>query len=382
MYIEIGNSIGDYLEKKEKTELEKNNIEKILYQSVIAAQEGKHCINTESDDCAKKIYRNIESNIVKNFFYYIYQNYSTYLSGLKENLKNYIKIEKSSKKIEKKILSDEKCCTIVNQQLAVNSTFWQSVAFLPENIRDYRFFSRIALFKKHKNYDKIKYSFTREQGQGSRAIDTYEYRCRENKFIFALIDNDISKPNGKIIKDSTADKFNKSKYIKSPFGYVCILSVHELENLFSSKPFIAKVNEHMAEEIEKYGAKSSDVRIYYDFKLGFTYKDLERNPYMKQFNLRGKEPCSYHVSGNCPNRKCQVRVLDGVGADYLEKLFGKDPDLLEDVAVIENKMKNESKELFEQGYNELIDPIKKEWERIYNCFLTYFCSYQVNIAGA
>lgn len=382
MYIEIGDSIGDYLEEREKTKLEKNNIEKILYQSVIAAQEGKHCINTESDDCAKKIYRNTENSIVKNFFYYIYQNYSTYLSGLKDNLKNYIKIENRPVEIEKKSINNDKCCTIVNQQIAVKSTFWQSVAFLPENIRDYRFFSRIALFKKHRIYDKIKYSFTREQGQGSRAVDTFNCRCKEKKFIFALIDNDISKPDGEIIENSTADKFNKSRYITSPFGYVCILSVHELENLFSSKPFIAKVNGHMAEEIEKYGAKSSDVRIYYDFKLGFTYKDLESNPYMKQFNLKGVKPCSQHAIGTCSHRKCQVPVLYGVGSNYLEKLFGDDPYFLEDIAVIESKIKNESKELFEQGYNELIDPIKKEWERIYNCFLTYFCSYQVNIAGA
>ena len=305
------------------------------------------------------------------------------MSGLKEKLKNYIRIDLGTNLITKSKLDDDKYLTIVNENLAEKTTFWQSVCFLPENIRDYRFFSRIACFKKDRNYDRIKYSFTCEQGNGSRAIDTYNCRCSENKFIFALIDNDISKPGGSIIKDSTADKFKKSPYKDSYFGFVYILNVHELENLFSSKPFITKVNKHMAEEIEKYGDKSSDVRIYYDFKLGFTYKDLERNPYMQQFNLKGIKACSSHrINGTCPNRKCQIKVLEGLGSNYLEQLFGVDSNFSESIIDIESKIRNESKELFENGYNELIDPIKKEWDKIYNYFLTYFCSYTVNIAGA
>lgn len=387
MYIEIGNTIGAFLKKTSKknsnTEKITEKIEKILYQAVLAVQEGKHCVNIESEECAIAIVQNIQNKIVRNFFYYIYENYSTYLPGFKEKLSNYIRIDICSTVIEKKELSKNKYITVVNQELAEKTTFWQSVCFLPENIRDYRFFSRIACFKKEGNYDKIKFAFTREQGQGSRAIDTYNCRCSENKFIFALLDNDISKPGENIKINSTAWKFKNSPYNTSPYGFFYILNIHELENLFSSKPFIAVVNEHMAEELEKYEKKSSDVKIYYDFKLGFSYKDLEINNYMQQFDLNKKSPCVNHIkNGVCPNRKCQVRVLDGLGSNYLERLFGEDPNFTEKICDIEYCIKNESADLFAKGYNELIDPIKKEWDRIYSYFLTYFCSYTVNIAGA
>ena len=243
MYIEIGDVIGLFLNSKHTSIADRKKraqIENILFQSVLAMEQGHHCVNTQSDNCALLICKNTENPKVKRTYHYIYQHYSTYLAGFKNRLTNYVRIELDSKEISRSAIGGNKCVTIVNLDFAEQTSFWQSVAFLPENIRDYRFFTRIAYYKKDAIYKSIRYSFVREQGQGSRAVDTYECRCSEKRFIFALIDNDISDPNAGIKKDSTADKFLKSKYKNAPNGFVHILNIHELENLFQVNLLLLK----------------------------------------------------------------------------------------------------------------------------------------------
>lgn len=386
MYIEIGDTIGLFLNLKHTSTADRKKraqIENILFQSVLAMEQGHHCVNTQSDNCALLISKNVESPKVKRAYYYIYQHYSTYLAGFKNRLTNYVRVEPCSKEILRTTIGIGKYITTVNLNFAERTSFWQSVAFLPENIRDYRFFTRIACYKKETIYKEIKYSFIREQGQGSRAVDTYECRCSEKKFIFALIDNDISNPDAGIATDSTADKFFKSKYKNAPNGFLHVLAVHELENLFSSKSFIAKVSENVAKKIESYGMIDPNVRIYYDMKEGFSFKKIMHNPYMQQFVSVPIQPCVRHLKeGKCPNKKCSKMIMPGLGSDYLEKLFGDDPNFTEDIECIDSKTQQEFSTDFKDAFNELIDPIKKEWENIYICFLTYFCSYPLLISCA
>ena len=383
MYIEIGDSIGRFLKAKKTSDVLKKQIESILLLSVISIQHGHHCVNTQSEECALSIYRNSENNQTKQIFCHIYQNYSTYLAGLKNQLQNYIRIENTTKDIERVKISDEKYVTIVSLDVANRLPFWESVCFLPENIRDYRFFLRIANYKKEPKYDKIKFSLRREQGQGSRAIDTYICRCSEKNFIFALLDNDISKPGEAIRPNSTAYKFLNSVYKDSPYGFFHILNVHELENLFSSKSFISKVDHHVASQIEESQKIDPNVTLYYDMKNGITYSLLMKNEYMKQFINRPISPCSSHIDGKkCPNGKCNRTFLNGLGGQYLERLFGDDPDFKESVTDIESKTKKEFSKQFKSAPNELAEPIKKEWSAIYTFFLTYFCSYSFMISGA
>lgn len=385
MYIEIGDAIGLFLNSKHTSVVDRKKreqIENILFQSVLAMEQGHHCVNTQSDKCALLICKNTENPKVKRIYHYIYQHYSTYLAGFKNRLTNYVRIELVSNEISRSAIGEDKCVTIVNLNFAERTSFWQSVAFLPENIRDYRFFTRIACYKKDAIYKAIRYSFVREQGQGSRAIDTYECRCSEKRFIFALIDNDISAPNTGIKKDSTADKFLKSKYKNAPNGFVHILNVHELENLFSSNAFISKVNGNVAKKIESYGKIDPNVTIYYDMKEGFSFKKIMQNAYMRQFASEPIQPCALHLKeGKCLNKKCGKSILPGLGSDYLEKLFGDDPNFTEDVESIDNKTQQEFSAVFKDAFNELIDPIKKEWENIYVNFLTYFCSYPLLISA-
>ena len=385
MYIEIGDVIGLFLNSKHTSIADRKKraqIENILFQSVLAMEQGHHCVNTQSDNCALLICKNTENPKVKRTYHYIYQHYSTYLAGFKNRLTNYVRIELDSKEISRSAIGGNKCVTIVNLDLAEQTSFWQSVAFLPENIRDYRFFTRIAYYKKDAIYKSIRYSFVREQGQGSRAVDTYECRCSEKRFIFALIDNDISDPNAGIKKDSTADKFLKSKYKNAPNGFVHILNIHELENLFSSKSFVAKVNENVAKKIESYGKVDPNVTIYYDMKEGFSFKKIMQNSYMRQFASGPIQPCVQHLKdGKCLNKKCGKSILPGLGSDYLEKLFGDDPNFTEDVESIDNKTQQEFSTDFKNAFDELIPPIKKEWENIYIYFLTYFCSYPLLISA-
>lgn len=385
MYIEIGDAIGLFLSLKPTSpsdKKKKEQVEDILIQSVLAIEQGLHCVNTQSDNCAFLIYKNAESKKVKRVYYHIYQHYSTYLAGFKKRLSNFVRIEPCSNEITRKTIKGNKCVTTVNLDFAEQTSFWQSTAFLPENIRDSRFFTRIACYKKDKIFDNIKYSFTREQGQGSRAIDTYECRCAEKKFIFALIDNDISNPNASVKKDSTAGKFLNSPYKNAPNGFFHILNVHEIENLFSSKSFIAKVNKDIAKKMESYGKIDPNIRIYYDMKEGFSFKKIMQNTYMQQFATKPIQPCAKHLKkGKCPNKKCSKTILPSLGSDYLEKLFGNDPNFKEDVKAIESKTCLEFSTNFKNAYEELIEPIKKEWNNIYIYFLTYFCSYQLNLSA-
>ena len=153
-----------------------------------------------------------------NFFFYIYNNYSTYLANLKQSLNSYVKIEESSVPITEIKISNDARKIIVNADFASKSSFWSRMYFLPENVYDYRFFFRIALYKKKMDsrFSRISLSFEPEQAGGSRAIDIFSVRGKCNRFIYALLDSDVDSPFCEIRKDSTAGKFLENFKSKKP----------------------------------------------------------------------------------------------------------------------------------------------------------------------
>lgn len=378
MYIEIGDSIGAYLQLGSSDKKTLDEIESILAYACFTSREGKHCIKTASRDCAQKIteYLSAQSGPQKIFFSYINLHFSTYLAGMKDLVKPYIVIEKTNEKIKK---FDEKI--IVNTEFASRCEFWNSVNFLPENIVDWRYFLRIAYYEKLKdsNLNNIDFSLTPEQGSGGRTIDTYVFRCREEKFILAILDSDCTYPNQSYIPKSNADQFDKLNPFLFPTGTNVILDVHEIENLFSSDVFLNNGNKNNANKFIGYNLPP-EVRQFYDFKTGFAYNRLFKNSYMnKQISDSGItiKLCGKFFECLKKNKNCSCVVVEGMGNDYLIKLFGSNTnetkkDILDAVKIdFGNRLKN--------APENLIDPIKKEWLRIYKAFLTWFCSYKVEI---
>lgn len=389
MYIEIENSIGKLLEKNE---LEKDsklveNIIGLLSLSVHSGKSGRHCINTESEDCAYKIFKFGEKKHrteIACFYRYIYDNYSTYLTSLKSSVDEIVLITTEVSGVERKE-KGEKISIYVGIETASNMNFWDNPLFLPENIVDCRYFVRIACYLKQKErlYDKIKFCFDPGQGAGGRTIDTFVRNCKENKFIFAILDNDVDSPAFAIRDHSTAKSFmdfDKSPYPKAEYR---ILNVHEMENLFSSDVFMCYVDRRKGERIKELVKKDKDVMIYYNMKEGYSYGTIESNNYIRKvIPSKYIKCCSKHTTDSkCKNaRKCQIEVSPGFGKHYMTQLFGTDE--MEDLKKIEDVVRQEFSEKFKEAPEHLNPKIYLEWGKIYKSFLTFFCSYAVDAIGA
>lgn len=378
MYIEIGDSIGTSLQLGSNDRKTLDEIESILTYASFTSREGKHCIKTASRACAQKItdYLQTQSGYQKIFFSYINSHFSTYLAGIKNLVKPYIVVEKTNKKIER--LEDK---IIVNTEFASRCDFWNSVNFLPENIIDWRYFLRIAYYEKMQQsiLKNIDFSLTPEQGSGGRTIDTYKFRCNEGKFILAILDSDCSYPNQPYIPKSNADQFNKLDPTIYPTGTNVILDVHEIENLFSSDIFLSNGNKNNANKFIGYNLPP-EIRQFYDFKTGFAYNRLFKNSYMNKKIIDSGitiKLCRNLLECLKKNKNCSCVVVEGMGNDYLIKLFGC--NINETKKDISNAVKSDFENRLMGAPEDLIDPIKKEWQRIYRAFLTWFCSFKVNI---
>jgi len=270
---------------------------------------------------------------------------------------------------------------VVNANFASKASFWGKVSFLPENVYDYRFYLRIALYKKNLDarFRGVSLSFEPEQAGGSRAIDIFSIRGRDCRFIFALLDSDLNSPFDSLRKDSTAGKFKEKFSPDVPWPNACyhILEVHEIENLFSSAGFLAKVNPAKSKILDSY---SSEIRQYYDLKNGYSYKSLQRNCYMRG-QVKGRLPvCSKHsIIDKCKlgGFKCEMNIMPGFGK-ILPNLFGESE---ESALEIETKVLKEFDSSFDLSFDQLIDPVKQEWTNIYENFLTYFCAVPIVGAG-
>lgn len=380
MFIEIGDSIGRYLQRDNGNQKIYDEIASILGYAYSSAREGTHCVKTATRECAKNIvdYLQQEKSSQKKFFYYIHSKFSTYLSGLKDQLNSYIVIEVAENEIEKvgkKI--------IVNTEFASRIQFWNPPCFLPENIVDRRYFLRIAYYEKLKNanLNHVDYSLTPEQGAGGRSVDTYICRCSEKKFILAVLDNDRTYPTQGFIPGSNAEKFISLNDDDYPTGAKIVLNVHEIENLFSSDTFINHANAENAASFLSYNL-SPEVRQFYDFKNGFALNRLSRNAYMTLHlrnagvPIRACENLADCVQ-NQPYRNCGCSVVAGMGKLFLKDIFGDSEN--ESNEYIKAAVVTEFNGPLMGGPEGLIEPIKQEWVKIYNAFLTWFCSYKQEI---
>lgn len=372
MYIEIGDSIGTYLQSGANDRKTLDEIESILAYASCTSREGKHCIKTASRGCAQKITDFLKQQSQKVFFNHINSKFSTYLAGIKDLVKPYIVIEKTNKKIDRR---DEKI--IVNTEFASRGEFWSTVGFLPENINDWRYFLRIAYYEKIKdsNLNCIDFSLTPEQGSGGRTIDTYKLRCREEKFIVAILDSDCSYPKQQYIPKSNAEQFSKLNPVNFPTGTAVILDVHEIENLFSSDIFLSNANVNNANKFIGYNLPL-EIRQFYDFKTGFAYNRLFNNPYMNKKLVDSgiiMKLCGNLLACLKKNKNCSCVVVEGMGKDYLIDLFG--PNINETREDILKAVKTDFENRLKNAPENLIDPIKNEWLRIYKVFLTWFCSF-------
>ena len=371
MYIEIDDSIADILshwmnDHNSVRDDILTNIDDILTSSEKTLRDGTHCVKTKDSRCAKIISLYAKEKLtpkISNIFSSMYSKYSTYLGGLKKQLEMYVNIGNWEEKIKK-----EDSVIYVTIAFAARQEFWNRPYFMPENIDDDKYISWIVDYTKKDRtvYKDIKYTYETAHGGGTTALDVFVKKIKEDRFIFALIDSDKKSESGQFGK--TAQKFEakKNEFTAYPNGMYYILQVHEIENLFSSTPFL-KLAKSNTKTVYLLDQASDDVRRFFDIKKGYTYRSYSNNNYISDKIRCDATPCENHkIEGKCSSEKqCGKIVIEGWGSDYLKKLFTDE---------------NIHKDDFLSAPKKLDAEIRKEWEIITKKFLTFFCALPYKIS--
>lgn len=366
MYIEIDNSIADILSRwmnnhNSVSEDILAQIDDLLILSEKTLREGNHCVKTKTRQCAEIISQYAAKKLttkVSNTFCSMSSNYSTYLGALKNNLEMYVNIGNREEKIKK-----EGSAVYVNIAFAARQEFWNRPYFMPENIDDDKYISWIVDYTKKDKavYKDIKYTYETAHGGGTTAVDVFVKKIKEDRFIFALIDSDKKSESGAL--GETAQKFEekKNEFTDYPNGMYYILQVHEIENLFSSTPFLKLVKSN-TKTVNLLDQASDDVRRFFDIKKGYTYRSYSNNNYISDKIRCDATPCEKHKTEQmCTDKKCGKIVIEGWGSDYLKNLFTED---------------NVSKQDFLSAPEKLDPEIRSEWDIITKKFLTMFCAHR------
>lgn len=366
MYIEIDDSIADILSRwmndhNSVSEDILTSIDDILAYSEKTLREGTHCVKTITRRCAKIISLYAKEKLllkISNIFLSMYSKYSTYLGDLKNNLEMYVSIGDWPKKIRK-----DGSIVCVNIAFAARHDFWNKPYFMPENIDDDKYISWLVDYvKKDKaTYKDINYKYETVHGGGITALDVFVRKIQKDRFIFALIDSDKKSESGQFGKTAQQFEDRKNDFINYPNGMYYILQVHEIENLFSSTPFL-KLAKSIHSTIELLDNAPSEVRRFFDIKKGYTYRSYSNNTYISNKIRYNSTPCEKHKTKSvCSGGKqCGKIVIEGWGSDYLKNLFDD---------------KNIHEEDFLSAPEKLDSKIREEWEIITKKFLTFFCAF-------
>lgn len=371
MYIEIDDSIADILshwmnDHNSVRDDILTNIDDILTSSEKTLRDGNHCVKTKGSRCAKIISLYAKEKLtpkISNIFSSMYSKYSSYLGGLKKQLEMYVNIGNWEEKIKK-----EDSVIYVNIAFAARQEFWNRPYFMPENIDDDKYISWIVDYTKKDRtvYKDIKYTYETAHGGGTTALDVFVKKIKEDRFIFALVDSDKKSESGTL--GGTAQKFDarKNEFTAYPNGMYYILQVHEIENLFSSTPFLKLVKSSHS-TIELLDKAPSEVRRFFDIKNGYTYRSFSDNEYVGSKITYKPMPCVKHDTDQmCSGKKkCGKIVIEGWGSDYLKNLFDD---------------KNIHEEDFLSAPEKLDSKIREEWEIITKKFLTFFCALPYKIS--
>ena len=371
-YIEITKSVYDALKQNNR-----QIVEKIFLCCAYTAKKGSHCICTDTIETAKSIrdyYKEKNNQFIAIIFDYIYNKFSI-CAAPKKVVIYYVSVGNFDSEYQIVSYGKGRKEIKVSLNYAQEYYFWDETFFLPENITDCDYYRRLIEYQQciqaNNTLRELNFSFRKEQGGGGKnTFQVFQARRSEKSFVLAFIDSDKKFPSSEF--GDTAKQFlnKEDKIEKNSEPFVVILKVREIENLFSSDKFLekSKYSKKMIDNLHTIEKKTSDIRLFFDFKLGIKYKDMSISYLHDVCGIQKKPDKCEQKSipcGKC-KEKCKEIIFQGSGK-YISVLF-------------ENLDIEDFKD-FSNFVTELHIDIKKEWQRLFMYFISACCSKKFETPG-
>jgi len=325
MFIEICDSIIDDFSMSNK----RRKIITALDNICTAAREGNHVFYASPETCnaiySSSIFASHEK--IRNIFRKIESKHSEYKS-VKKQISIFMKIVAGTHILEKDRENDKELIKISMDFLQKSAIFKETTLLLEER-QDAWLFEKIS--KLYGNaHNQIKCRFCCEHGGGSRTYSSYkEIQEARDKLCLCLVDSDQKYPSSAY--GETAQNVIDIDNSNIPISQYHILKMHELENLFSSTPFltIASTNNAQRERVKAflYEVERNDIsaKKYFDIKKGFKYKQFYENVdlynYWSPLSRKVKKSCANSCE-NCDknSNSCTDIIVDGFGNKFLNDI--------------------------------------------------------------